>query len=82
MSPLPLGNTQINLVLRSLIRNLASPNILPLGNIQINLVLRSLIRIFAPAYQPLVLGGWQSERSAFGITGQCPRMVCLTQRQC
>lgn len=82
MSPLLLGNTQINLVLRSLIRNLAAPNILPLGKIKINFVFTLTYSYICAAYQPLVLGGWQSERFAFGITGQCPRMVCLTQRQC
>lgn len=62
------------------LKSLMSP--LPLGKIKINFVFTLAYSYICPAYQPLVLGGWQSERSAFGITGQCPRMVCLTQRQC
>ncbi len=40
------GKMQINLLLRSLIRILASPKILSLGKMQASLLLPSLIRIF------------------------------------
>ena len=44
---LPLGKTQVNLLLPSLIRTLASPKTLPLGKTQVNLLLPSLIRTLA-----------------------------------